>query len=63
MFTSGQLAQQCHTSIRTIQYYDQQGLLHAKRTSSNRRMYDEKDRLRLQQILTYRKLGFKLKDI
>lgn len=63
MLTSGQLAQRCHTSIRTVQYYDQKGLLHAKRTPSNRRAYDEKDLLRLQQIITYRKLGFKLKDI
>ena len=63
MLTSGQLAQRCHTSIRTVQYYDQKGLLHAKRSHSNRREYDKKDLLRLQQILTYRKLGFKLNDI
>lgn len=63
MFTSGQLAKQCHTSIRTVQYYDQKGLLHAKRSQSNRREYDQQDLLRLQQIITYRQLGFQLKDI
>lgn len=63
MFTSGQLAKQCHTSIRTVQYYDQKGLLRAKRSQSNRREYDEQDLLRLQQIITYRQLGFTLKDI
>ena len=63
MFTSGQLAKQCHTSIRTVQYYDQNGLLRAKRSQSNRREYDEQDLLRLQQIITYRQLGFTLKDI
>ncbi|WP_295746839.1 MerR family transcriptional regulator [uncultured Limosilactobacillus sp.] len=63
MLTSGQLAKQCHTSIRTVQYYDQKGLLHAKRSQSNRREYDKKDLLRLQQIITYRQLGFQLKDI
>ena len=41
MLTSGQLAQRCHTSIRTVQYYDQKGLLHAKRSHSNRREYDK----------------------
>ena len=63
MFTSGQLAKQCHTSIRTVQYYDQKGLLRAKRSQSNRRQYDQQDLLRLQQIITYRQLGFTLKDI
>lgn len=63
MFTSGQLAKQCHTSIRTVQYYDQKGLLHAQRSQSNRREYDQQDLLRLQQIITYRQLGFRLKDI
>lgn len=63
MYSSGQLAKQCHTSIRTIQYYDAKGLLIAKRTANNRREYDEGDRLRLQQILAYRQLGFQLKDI
>ncbi|KRN58577.1 MerR family transcriptional regulator [Limosilactobacillus secaliphilus] len=63
MYSSGQLAKQCHTSIRTVQYYDAKGLLIAKRTANNRREYDEADRLRLQQILAYRQLGFQLKDI
>lgn len=63
MYSSGQLAKRCHTSIRTIQYYDAKGILVAKRTAKNRREYDEEDCLRLQQILTYRQLGFQLKDI
>lgn len=63
MYTSGQLAKRCHTSVRTVQYYDQQGLLHAQRTTGNQRRYQERDYQRLQRILAYRQLGFTLKDI
>lgn len=63
MYTSGQLAARCHVSIRTVQYYDQRGLLHAQRSVGNQRRYCEDDYQRLQRILTYRQLGFTLKDI
>ena len=63
MYTSGQLAKRCRVSVRTVQYYDQKGLLHATRTSSNQRQYQEDDLIRLQQILAYQQLGFTLKDI
>ena len=63
MYTSGQLAKRCHVSVRTVQYYDRQGLLHAQRTASNQRCYQEHDFQRLQKILAYRQLGFTLKDI
>lgn len=35
MYTTGQLAKKCNISIRTIQYYDRRGLLHAKRTEKS----------------------------
>ncbi|KRL27845.1 transcriptional regulator, MerR family [Limosilactobacillus frumenti DSM 13145] len=63
MYSSGQLAKQCHVSVRTVQYYDRQGLLHATRTAHNHRQYQQADLLRLQQIITYRQLGFSIKDI
>ncbi|MEE6634719.1 MerR family transcriptional regulator [Limosilactobacillus pontis] len=63
MYTSGQLAKHCRVSVRTVQYYDQQGLLHARRTTSNQRRYQEDDLRRLQRILAYRQLGFTIKDI
>lgn len=63
MYTSGQLAKHCRVSVRTVQYYDQQGLLHARRTASNQRRYQEDDLRRLQRILAYRQLGFTIKDI
>ena len=53
IYTSGQLAKRCRVSVRTVQYYDQQGLLHATRTSTNQRQYQDADLARLQQILAY----------
>lgn len=63
MYTSGQLAKRCHVSVRAVQYYDQKGLLHATRTPSNQRRYQDSDLVRLQQIIAYQRLGFTLKDI
>ena len=57
------LSPDCRVSVRTVQYYDQQGLLHARRTASNQRRYQEDDLRRLQRILAYRQLGFTIKDI
>ena len=51
-------------SIRTLQYYDQIGLLPpAKRTEAGYRLYDEAALERLQQILLFRSLEFPLKEI
>lgn len=51
-------------SIRTLQYYDQIGLLHpSTHTVSGYRLYSDSDLQRLQQILLFRELEFSLKDI
>ena len=51
-------------SVRTLQYYDQIGLLPpAVRTQAGYRLYDDTALERLQQILLYRELGFPLADI
>lgn len=63
MYTTGQLAKKCNVSIRTIQYYDRRGLLHAKRTENGLRHYNDQDLKQLQEILIYKQLGFSLKDI
>ncbi|MCD7138496.1 MerR family transcriptional regulator [Limosilactobacillus balticus] len=63
MYTTGQLAKKCNISIRTIQYYDRRGLLHAKRTENGLRHYNDHDLKQLQEILIYKQLGFSLKDI
>jgi len=51
-------------SVRTLQYYDQIGLLHpSRRTAAGYRLYSDADLDRLQQILLFRELAFPLKDI
>jgi DNA-binding transcriptional MerR regulator len=63
-YTINQLAEIAHLSTRTLRYYDQIGLLKAKRDSqSNYRLYSTDEVNKLQQILFYRELGFELKDI
>ena len=50
-------------SIRTLQYYDDIGLLKAGRTSAGYRIYDQSHVLLLQQILVQKALGLSLEAI
>lgn len=51
-------------SIRTLQYYDEIGLLKpSERTSSGYRLYNDEALQILQQILFFKELGFPLKEI
>lgn len=50
-------------SRRTLQYYDDEGLLMAERSSDNHRLYDRQVLERLWEILIYKEMDFELKDI
>lgn len=51
-------------SVRTLHFYDETGLLKPARVDANGyRIYEEAQLLKLQQILFYRELGFKLRRI
>lgn len=50
-------------SIRTLQYYDDIGLLKAERTPAGYRIYDQSHVLLLQQILVQKSLGLSLEAI
>lgn len=50
-------------SRRTLQYYDDEGILPAKRSKENYRLYDDEALERLWEILWYREMGFSLKEI
>lgn len=64
MKTISQVAELTGVSIRTLQYYDEIGLLKpSKLTRSNYRLYNDEALQRLQQILFFKELDFKLKDI
>lgn len=50
-------------SKRTLQYYDDEGILPAERSAENYRLYDETAMKRLWEILWYKEMGFKLSEI
>ena len=50
-------------SKRTLQYYDDEGILPVKRSKNNYRLYDDDTMERLWEILWYKEMGFDLKEI
>ncbi len=62
--TVGELAKKMNTTVRTLQYYDKEGLLSPSAESEGgRRLYSQKDMVQLHQILSMKYLGFSLDDI
>ncbi|WP_343348349.1 MerR family transcriptional regulator [Terrisporobacter petrolearius] len=62
--TIGELAKLLNISVRTLQYYDQIGLMKPSEiTESGRRIYRTKDISTLHQIISLKSLGFSLEDI
>lgn len=62
--TIGQLAEQAGISLRTLHYYEEQGLLApARQGEGEHRVYDWVQVERLQQIMALKFLGFSLKEI
>lgn len=64
MKSISQVARLADVSVRTLQYYDEIGLLKpSELTASGYRMYDDDALQTLQQILFFKELGFPLKEI
>ena len=62
--TIGELAQKMDVTVRTLQYYDREGLLKpAAISKGGRRLYSTKDIVKLHQILSFKYLGFSLVEI
>ena len=60
----GEMAKKAGVTVRTLQYYDKEGLLSPSAESEGGfRLYSEKDIARLLHILMMKELGFGLKDI
>lgn len=60
----GDVAKKMGVTVRTLQYYDKKGLLSPSAESAGgRRLYTDKDVIRLHQILSMKSLGFSLDDI
>jgi DNA-binding transcriptional MerR regulator len=64
LMTVGELAARVGVTVRTIQYYDQRGLLHPTcKGEQNLRLYSEADEERLYRIVTLKHLGLSLSEI
>ena len=63
-YSSGSFARKAKVSLRTIRYYDKIDLLKPTLVEDNgRRFYTDEDFSKLQQILTFKMLGFSLDEI
>ena len=64
LFTTGEIAERCNVSVRTVQFYDEKGLVHpVERSSGGRRLYDAESLERMQTICLLKTLGLSLKAI
>lgn len=62
--TVGEVAKKMGVTVRTLQYYDKEGLLSPSTESEGgRRLYTDKDLITLHQIISLKSLGFSLGDI
>lgn len=63
-FSTGELAKAAEVSVRTVQYYDQRGILTPSEvTEGGRRIYHDSDLERLQVICFLRDLDFSINQI
>ena len=64
LMTVGALARRAGVTVRTIQFYDQKGLLAPTSLSpSHQRLYSAEDEAKLYRILTLKRLGLTLSEI
>lgn len=62
--TVGEVAKKMDVTVRTLQHYDRKGMLSPSAISEGgRRLYTDKDIIKLHQILSLKHLGFSLDDI
>lgn len=62
--TVGEVANKMGITVRALQYYDREGLFSPSCTSDGgRRLYSDKDIVKLHQILTLKSLGFSIDEI
>ncbi|MEV6334307.1 MerR family transcriptional regulator [Nocardia vinacea] len=59
----GELAERVGTSTRTLRYYEEHGLVRARRSTSGYRVYDESELQVVSKIRTLLDVGFDLDDI
>ena len=62
LYAAAELAEEFHTTPRALRHYETKGLLSPQRVGT-RRVYNHRDRARLQLILRGKRLGFTLAEI
>ena len=63
-FTTGEVAKICHVSVRTVQFYDNEGIVTPSELSEGgRRIYTELDLEKFRTACLYKNLGFSLNEI
>lgn len=63
-YRTGEFARRTSVSVRTLRYYDREGLLSpSHRSGSGHRFYSDDDVATLQQILALKFLGFSLREV
>lgn len=63
-FTVGKLSRLSGVTVRALHHYDEIGLVRpSQRSAAGYRLYDDRDVLRLQQVLVFRELGVPLDEI
>lgn len=63
-FTTGEVAKICNISIRTVQFYDKEGIITPSQLSEGgRRIYTESDVEKFRLACLYKNLGFSLSEI
>mgnify|MGYP001851996729 FL=1 len=64
LMTVGEVAKKMGVSVRTLQYYDELGLLSpSAQSEGGRRLYSQREIIKLHQILSLKSLGFSLEEI
>ncbi|MUK88246.1 MerR family transcriptional regulator [Ornithinibacillus sp. L9] len=64
MYTIGKLSKNTGVTVRTLDYYDEIGLINpSSKTDGGHRLYNEDDVMRLERVLALKYMGFSLEQI
>ena len=59
----GDIAKRLDTTVRTLRFYEEEGLIQPRRSSGGTRLYDEADLARFEALLTLTRLDIPLQSI
>jgi len=59
----GAIAQRLETTVRTLRFYEEHGLVHPRRTPGGTRLYTQDDEARFAALLGLARLGFSLQQL